>query len=115
MWRWAPFPIRDGASARPDSVAYSVSQDGQTWKELGTVTYAQAEISPGSANGFETVEYVLKLDAAEKARYIRAEFGHGLDASKDRRALYMAGRGRIHGKRHGAAGFGRGHRLPWVP
>ena len=48
----------------PDSVSYSVSQDGQTWKELGTVTYAQAEISPGAANGFETVEYVLKLDAA---------------------------------------------------
>ena len=24
----------------PDSVSYSVSQDGQTWKELGTVTYA---------------------------------------------------------------------------
>ena len=72
----------------PDSVSYSVSQDGQTWKELGTVTYAQAEISPGAANGFETVEYVLKLDAAEKARYIRAEFGHGLDASKDPAAPY---------------------------
>ena len=34
------------------------------------------------------VEYVLKLDAAEKARYIRAEFGHGLDASKDPAAPY---------------------------
>lgn len=37
-------------SGAPDSVSYSVSQDGQTWKELGTVTYAQAEISPGAAN-----------------------------------------------------------------
>ena len=73
----------------PDSVAYSVSQDGQTWKELGTVTYAQAEISPGAANGFETVEYVLKLDAAEKARYIRAEFGTACDTVLTR--IYNAG------------------------
>ena len=91
----------------PDSVSYSVSQDGQTWKELGTVTYAQAEISPGAANGFETVEYVLKLDAAEKARYIRAEFGHGLDASKDPAAPYTW----LGVDEFTAAGFGRGHRI----
>ena len=66
----------------PDAVTYSVSKDGTAWTEIGKVTYADAKKKTVSS-GCETVDYVLSVGQPVQAAYIRAEFNHGTDTTRE--------------------------------
>lgn len=65
----------------PDSVIYSVSQDGIGWTQVGIVSEANA-VKEAVGTGFDIADYVLDLRQLVEAKYIRAQFDYGADPSK---------------------------------